>query len=126
MEMITTMLPKESVRLDADQLELLYTRLGEVEADNILCRAMEEMAIRIKQAEKFYEAGTLSEMRKTVHALASIADQIGLNSLSRVSGDVVACIDMNDWIALGATYARLQRNSDQALSAIWDLQDITI
>ena len=46
------MLPRESARLDADQLEKLYTSLGEVEADNVLSRAMDEMAIRIKQSEK--------------------------------------------------------------------------
>ena len=126
MEMMTTMLPQESVRLDAEQLELLYSRLGEVEADNILCRAMEELAIRIKQSEKLYEQSALDELRKTVHGMASIADQVGLNTLSRVSADVVACIDSGDWIALGATFARLRRNSDQSLTAIWDLQDITI
>ena len=52
MERITTMLPRESARLDAEQLERLYTTLGEVEADNVLSRAMEEMALRIEQSEK--------------------------------------------------------------------------
>lgn len=126
MELITTMLPRESVRLDAAQLELLYTRLGEDEADNVLCRAMEEMAIRIKQSEKLYSAGASQELRKTVHSLVAIADQVGLNTLSRVSSDVIVCIDMNDWVALGATFARLLRSSDQSLTAIWDLQDVTV
>jgi hypothetical protein len=126
MERITTMLPRESARLDADQLEKLYTSLGEVEADNVLSRAMEEMAIRIKQSEKLYDAGASEEMRRTICSLIMIADQVGMNTVSRVSGDVLICLDRGDWISLGATFARLVRSSDQSLTAIWDLQDITV
>lgn len=114
------------MRLDAERLEMLYTKLGEDGADNVLCRAMEEMAIRMKQSEKLYAAGSLREMRKTVHSLIAIADQIGLQTLARVSGDVVNCIDAGDWVALGATFSRLVRSSDQSLTAIWDLQDVTV
>lgn len=126
MEQITPMLPRESVRLNAEQLELLYTKLGEDEADNVLCRAMEEMAIRVKQSKKLYAAGATLELRRTIRSLITIADQVGLNTLSRVSDDVITCIDMNDWVALGATFSRLLRNSDQSLTAIWDMQDIPI
>ncbi|WP_293441241.1 hypothetical protein [Planktotalea sp.] len=126
MEQITPMLPRESVRLDAEQLELLYTKLGEDVADNVFCRAMEEMAIRIKQSKKLYAAGATLELRRTIRSLITIADQVGLNTLSRVSKDVITCIDMNDWVALGATSSRLLRNSDQSLIAIWDMQDIPI
>ena len=66
MEQITTMLPRESVRLDAEQLELRYTKLGEDEADNVICRAMEEMAIRIKQSKKLHAAGATLELRRTI------------------------------------------------------------
>ncbi|MGH1576768.1 hypothetical protein [Planktotalea sp.] len=119
-------MPNEHVRLDAERLELLYSQLGEDSADDVLCRAMEEMAIRIKQSEKLYQAGSVRELRKTVHSLIAIADQIGLQTLARVSGDVVICIDREDWISLGATFSRLTRSSDQSLTAIWDLQDVTI
>ena len=120
------MLPQEPVRLDAERLEVLYNKLGEDGADNVLCRAMEEMAIRLKQSEKLYRAGSAKELRKTVHSLIAIADQIGMQTLARVSRDVVACIDSGDWVALGATFSRLIRSSDQSLTAIWDLQDVTI
>ena len=79
-----------------------------------------------KQSEKFYSAGSVRELRKTVHSLIAIADQIGLQTLARVAGDVVTCIDSDDWIALGATFSRLIRSSDQSLTAIWDLQDVTV
>lgn len=121
-----TLRPSERVRLDAEQLELLYTKLGEESADEVLCRAMEEMAIRLKQSERFYSAGATRELRKTAHSLIAIAEQIGLMTLARVAGDVVGCIDRGDGVALGATFGRLVRSGDQSLTAIWDLQDVTV
>lgn len=126
MEQLTTIIPSESVRLDSERLELLYSKLGEDGADNVLCRAMEEMAIRVKQSEKFYRAGSVKELRKTVHTLIAIAEQIGMQTMARVAKDVITCIDIGDWVALGATFSRLVRSSDQSLTAIWDLQDVTI
>lgn len=126
MEHVTTFIPADQVRLNSERLETLYLKLGEEGADNVLCRAMEEMAIRMKQCEKLYRAGASRDLRKTVHSLVAIADQIGMQTLSRVAEDVVECIDSGDWVALGATFARLVRSGDQSLTAIWDLQDITL
>jgi len=123
---VTTFIPDEQVRLNSERLETLYLKLGEESADNVLCRAMEEMAIRLKQSEKFYRAGASKDLRKTAHSLIAIADQIGMQTLARVAEDVVVCVDSGDWVALGATFSRLVRTGDQSLTAIWDLQDITI
>lgn len=126
MEQVTTFIPADQVRLNSERLETLYLKLGEEGADNVLCRAMEEMAIRLKQSEKMYRAGASRDLRKTVRSLVAIADQIGMQTLSRVAEDVVVCIDSGDWVALGATFARLVRTGDQSLTAIWDLQDVTV
>lgn len=126
MEYITTILPHEHVRLDQQRLETLYVKLGESGADDVLCRAMEEMAIRFKQCEKMYRAGSSKELRKSVHSLIAIADQIGMQTLARVAQDVTFCIDSGDWVALGATFSRLMRSGDQSLTAIWDMQDLTV
>ncbi|MEM9579926.1 MAG: hypothetical protein AAF891_04505, partial [Pseudomonadota bacterium] len=75
---------------------------------------------------KLYRAGASCDLRKTVHSLVGIGDQIGLQTLARVAEDVTSCIDSGDWVALGATFARLVRSGDQSLSAIWDLQDVTV
>lgn len=125
-ELVTTLMPSEQVRLDSQRLEILYNQLGEQGAEDVLCRAMEEMAIRIKQSERLYSAGAVKELRKTAHSLIAIADQVGLQTLASVASDVTVCIDRSDWIALGATFARLVRGSDQSITAIWDLQDITV
>lgn len=126
LEQVTILVPVDRVRLDSEQLEILYRRLGEDGAENVLCRAMEEMAIRLKQAQSLYHAGALAELRKTVRTLVAMAEQVGFNTISRVSQDVVICIDTGDSVALGATLSRLIRSGEKSLTAIWDMQDITV
>ena len=46
--------------------------------------------------------------------------------LARVAEDVIETIDARDLPAVSATLARLLRIGERSLTAIWDLQDITI
>jgi hypothetical protein len=116
----------EPVRLDPDRLGTLYFKLGESGADNVICRAMEELAVRLNDMPKMKREGDLPRLAKTARSLVGIADQIGMSSLARVAGDVAHCANNNDHAALGATLARLQRIGDRSLSAIWDMQDMSV
>jgi hypothetical protein len=49
-----------------------------------------------------------------------------MHVLARVASDVIETIDACDRVATAATLARLIRIGEQSLTAIWDLQDITI
>ena len=62
----------------------------------------------------------------SARSLTGIADQIGMNDLSRVAGDVTRCIDARDAVALAATLSRLQRIGERSLTAIWDMQDVPV
>ena len=116
----------ESPALDHDQLGALYAQLGAIAADDVLRRTMEELALRLTQAEKHYRDQDFSALRKNVHLLISIAAQIGMCKLSMVADDVVTAIDQTDDIAIAATVFRLIRVGERSLSAMWDLQDLTI
>lgn len=123
---VTHIRPQEPVHVDHDQLGALYSEMGHTGAEDVVCRAMEELALRMAHCDRLYRAGELGELRKAARSLIAIADQIGMHLLSRVSGDVMGCIDQNDPVALGATLARLMRTGERSLTAIWDLQDLTI
>lgn len=118
--------PREDVGLDPERLEGLYARLGPREGENAVCRAMEELAYRLGQADRLYEKSEFAEMRKCARALGAIAEQIGMIGLCRIAGDVVTCIDDGDAVALAATLARMARVGERSLYAIWDLQDIPV
>ncbi|WP_300056974.1 hypothetical protein [uncultured Roseobacter sp.] len=116
----------ETVHVDPDRLAALYAELGEAGAEDVVCRAMEEMALRLSHCSRLHTAGNMDELRKCARSLIAIGDQIGMHVLARVAGDVTNAIDAADGPAVSATLARLIRIGEQSLTAIWDLQDITI
>ncbi|MFK7878667.1 hypothetical protein [Roseobacter sp.] len=117
---------KETVHVDQDRLAALYAELGEATAEDVVCRAMEELALRLSHCSRLHNASNSAELRKCARSLIAIADQIGMHVLARVAGDVMSAIDNSDDPAIAATLARLIRIGEQSLTAIWDLQDITI
>ncbi|WP_425040440.1 hypothetical protein [Primorskyibacter sp. S187A] len=123
MEQVRLLAPSEGVRLDQDRLQALYEELGDVGAEDVVCRAMEELAVRLSYAEKLFRQGDFQDMHKVVRSLVAISEQIGMNTLVRVAGDVCTCIEAGDHVALGATLSRLVRIGERSLSAIWDLDD---
>lgn len=115
----------ETVRLDHGRVESLYRQLGETGAEDVICRAIEELAVRLAHCERLWRKGRLEDLRKSARSLIAIADQIGMTTLSRVAGDVTRTIDAQDAAALGATLCRLMRIGERSLTAVWDLQDIS-
>ncbi|MEL7099254.1 MAG: hypothetical protein AAGM84_10540 [Pseudomonadota bacterium] len=126
MSMVTRLHPRETVHVDHDRLGTLYAQLGDVGADDVVCRAMEELALRMGQCERLYRNSDLAGLRKQVRSLVAIAEQVGMLALAEVARDVTKCIDCGDSVALAATLSRLMRTGESSLTAVWDLQDITI
>ncbi|WP_432686211.1 hypothetical protein [Roseovarius tibetensis] len=111
------------MRLDPHRLDVLFDQLGETGAEDIVCRALEELAARLGHADRCYRDRRLDEMRKSSRSLVAIADQIGMSLLARVAGDVTASIDAGDSNALAATFARLLRIGERSLCEICDVGD---
>ena len=123
---ILTVMQAENVRLDPDKLGELYAQLGEAGAEDVVCRAMEELALRMSHCDRLYQASNWLELRKNCRSLIAIAEQVGLQKLANVAGDVICAIDQNSHVAIGATLTRLIRIGERSLTAIWDTQDVTL
>ncbi len=117
---------EEKVQFDPDRVSALTEKLGPVEAEEMICRAMEELAVRLSYTERQYRLGRGVEMRKSARSLAGTARQVGLEALARVATDVVTCANSDDPVALAAVLARLVRIGETSLNAIWDLHDLQI
>lgn len=126
MRQVTQIKPLEAVSVDHDRLGALYKQLGEASAEDVVCRAMEELALRLSHCDRLFRQSDKGELRKSARSLIAIAEQIGMSAVSRVAGDVTNCIDTKDDVALAATLQRLMRTGEGSLTAIWDIQDITI
>lgn len=125
-EKIITLEHKESVRLDADQLSGLYRQLGDKNALDVLCRTVEELAVRLSNCERYWRQREWADLRKCAKSLVAISEQIGMTALARVAGDVAHTVDAGDAVAAGATLGRLIRVGERSLTAVWDQQDLSV
>lgn len=122
---VSYLAPSERPRLDAAPLQALCEELGPASTEDMVCRAMEELALRLCQVQDLAQAGPREDMYKALRAIAAISDQVGLAGLAQVARDVMSCITSGDLVAEAATLARLGRTGEQSLSALWDLQDLS-
>ena len=116
----------EPVSVDQDRLGALFSELGEAAAEDTVCRAMEELALRLSHCSRLHKSGHWEDLCKCVKSLRVISERIGMVFLARVADDVIDTVNARDPVAISATLARLLRIGEQSLTAIWDLQDITI
>lgn len=123
---VTQLRLTEHVQVDIDKIDALYSEMDPVQAEGVVCRAMEELAQRMAQCEKLYHAAALDELRKSSRSMVAIADQIGMPVMAKVARDVAICAEQRDHIALSATVTRLMRTGEGSLTAIWDLNNATI
>lgn len=118
--------PLEGVSVDQNRLGALYAEIGAADAEETICRAMEDIAKRMGDCDTYYRTGKLKPLRTTALGLVETADQIGMHGLARVAQDVVICLEARDEIALTATLSRLIRIGERSLIAMWELQDAKI
>lgn len=125
-EKVTTLSPGEAVRLDPERLGGLYQQLGDAGAEDVVCRAIEELAVRLSNCERHWREQNWLNLRKCARSLIAIADQIGMTALARVARDLTNSIDNSDFVAIGAILYRLIRVGERSLTAVWDQQDLSI
>ncbi|WP_282095161.1 hypothetical protein [Epibacterium ulvae] len=123
---ILTVVHKENVRLDPGKLSDLYNELGETGAEDVVCRAIEELAVRLTHCERLWRQNDITNLRKSARSLIAISDQVGMSAMSSIAGDVTQAIDSEDYAAVAATLFRLIRVGERSLTAIWDQHDLTI
>ncbi|QDY69783.1 hypothetical protein [Qingshengfaniella alkalisoli] len=103
----------------------IYERLGETGAEEMLCDAMEDMALRLARIDRYHRAGAFGSLGQTAEGLQAVARRIGMKDLARVARDVSICAMRRDRVGLAATQARLSRVGDRSLTEIWDPGEFT-
>ncbi|WP_245226965.1 MULTISPECIES: hypothetical protein [Parasedimentitalea] len=123
---ILNVIHNETVRLDPGKLSELYAQLGEVGAEDVICRAIEELAVRLSHCERLWRQNDMPNLRKSARSLIAIADQIGMSAMAGIARDVTCVIDDEDHAATAATLFRLLRVGERSLTAVWDQQDLSV
>lgn len=122
---VIALIPNDMVRLEPERLNGLYRQLGSAGAEDVVCRAVEELAVRLSNCNGLWQFKDNENLRKGARSIVAIADQLGMDTLACVARDVTKAIDANDSVAVAATLTRLLRIGERSLTAIWDMQDLS-
>jgi hypothetical protein len=117
---------QESVRLNPDTLCDLYDQMGEAGAEDVICRAIEELAVRLTHCERSLRTCDLSALAKSARSLIAIAEQVGMTALARAADHVRDAAQSGDRVASASTLFRLIRIGERSLTAVWDQRDLSI
>jgi hypothetical protein len=107
----------ENVRIEVDALTLLQDSLGYDGSQDVIERAVVEVAERMGAVEQALMLGDLDGLRRSARMLASIGEQLGLQALADVAQAAIDCAIVGNMNALHAVTGRLIRIGDASLAA---------
>ena len=112
------------MHFDAAPLSRLFAERDTHEAEEIVCRMLEDIAMRRDMLQRAMAEQKFDTMERPARRIGAIADQMGLTEVAIAVGHVLTCLAQQDGIALDATMARLERGFDVAVSEVWEFRDI--
>lgn len=120
---VTVLHCPDKLALDPAPLAKIYAQMGEAEAEDMVCRALENIAQRLDRLQDARRANAFDQMENPARRVAVVAKQIGLTEVAQAGYFVADCARSMDGVALGATLARLERAFDTAVSQVWNFRD---
>lgn len=114
----------DPLHFDPAPINRIFAQKGPDDAEEALCRVLEDIAMRLDVLQKGCSDNDFDAMFKPARRIGLVAAQIGLTEVTTAAGHVVKCLAQLDGIALEATLARLERGFDVAVSEIWNYRDL--
>lgn len=116
----------ERIRQDAEPIAAIYRDLGTASAENVVSRALGELALAMAGLADRVQAHDLADLDRQLRRLQGMAGPLGMVSLGEVAGDVRVCLARADVTSFAAVWARLLRVAERSLTTDLDLLDQTI
>lgn len=115
--------PVERVRQDAEPIATMYRNLGTDSAEQVVSRALGELALTMAGLASQVRARDLADLSRQLRRLQRMAENLGMVSLGLVAADVRGCLEQGDSTAFSAVWARLIRIAERSLASDKDLLD---
>ena len=109
---------------DPAPLQLLFDEKEMHVAEEVVCRMLEDIALRLDMMQRGLAARDFSKIDKPAKRVAIVAKQLGLVEVAVTADHVRTCLTQADGVAIEATMARLERGFDVAISEIWNFRDL--
>ncbi len=118
---VVALCPKERVRQDVEPIATIYRNLGTASAEQVVARALAELAITMAGLAAHVRAQELSDLSRQLRRLQRMSENLGMVSLGLVAADVRACVERGDVVAFAAVWARLLRVAERSLASERDV-----
>lgn len=114
---------REPAPLDAAPVDYLVAQRGADAAEEMICRVLEDIALRLDAVQQAMAAQGFTSLSKQAIRIDHVAAQIGLTDVSLAAAGVAKTALQEDGVAICATVARLERCFDMAVTEIWRFRD---
>ena len=108
--------PNDRVKQDAEPIATIYRNLGAASAEQVVTRALTELALTMAGLASQVKAREMSDMDRQLRRLQRMSENLGMVSLGRIAGDVRDCLARSDATSFGAVWARLMRVAERSLA----------
>jgi hypothetical protein len=125
MENVMTLRPRERIRQDGEAIAMIYRNLGTSAAEQMVTRALGELALAMAGIAAQVKAHQLADMARQLKKLQRMAENLGMISLGLVSQDARSCLERCDSTAFSAVWARLLRVAERSLASDKGFADIS-
>ena len=112
------------LHFDPAPLQLLFDQKERHIAEEVVCRMLEDMALRLDMLQRGWAGRNFAQMHKPANRIGLIAKQLGLVEVANSARHVHTCLRQADGVAIEATMARLERGFDIAVSEIWTFREL--
>ena len=112
---IVRLIPQEKIRHDPEAMAAIYRNLGATLADRVISRALAELALTLSAAVQMVDDHELREFPRQMQRLRGLADNLGMQSLSRAAMSCKQCLEDGDGAAFSAVWQRLMRITERSL-----------
>jgi hypothetical protein len=113
-------------RLDQDRIDDLVEMLCDLEATRMQGLTLDELGEALAVLSSAWRAGDVGRVLDWAGAIAATGDEMGRGLLQRVAADVVSTGSSGDAAAFSATFDRLMRLIEGALSAECSIPDVVV
>ena len=118
---VVALRPREQVLQDGEPIATIYRNLGAVSAEQVVTRALTELALTMAGLASQIRAHELGDVDRQLRRLQRMSENLGMVSLGLVAGDVRTCVQSGHVTAFAAVWARLLRVAETSLATDRDL-----
>ncbi len=123
---ICVLRPQDRVLHDAAPVAVIYRDMGAQAAEQIVTRALGELALTMSGLADRVAARDMSDLARQLRRLQRMSEQLGLVSFAAVAGDARIVLERSDGTAFPAVWARLLRIAKLVLAPGCGLLDQSV